>query len=330
MSQTQSKDLHFGPRLKREPSGRQQAWPHRTPATYNRSRHDPGPNFPNKARKNLARELYTARLLRKECISEVAQCYHFVFEVEGRDSFDYRPGQFVSAVAMDENGKQQTRAYSIASAARGNKFELCVNRVENGFFSNHLADLPDLPVGGTIQIHGPHGHFVLQEPITDSIFVATGTGVAPMRAYLEWLFPIGEADRSQGKNIWLVYGTRHESDVYYQAEFEALEKRIPNFHYLPTLSRALDSWTGLRGHVQVHVAKIIEERAETAGQNAACSACRSGDSGGQPEFRHLLLHLRAQLHGLRRPRAARWLRLAQEAGRLRAVRLRKTEPGFQG
>ncbi len=167
---------------------------------------------------------------------------------------------------MDENGKQQTRAYSIASAARGNKFELCVNRVENGFFSNHLADLPDLPVGGTIQIHGPHGHFVLQEPITDSIFVATGTGVAPMRAYLEWLFPIGEADRSQGKNIWLVYGTRHESDVYYQAEFEALEKRIPNFHYLPTLSRALDSWTGLRGHVQVHVAKIIEDRAKRQGR----------------------------------------------------------------
>ena len=65
-------------------------------------------------------------------------------------------------MAEDANGKQQTRAYSIASAANGNRFELCVNRVENGFFSNHLADLPDLPVGGTIRIHGPHGHFILQ------------------------------------------------------------------------------------------------------------------------------------------------------------------------
>jgi ferredoxin-NADP reductase len=214
----------------------------------------------------LARELYTARLLRKDCISEVAQCYHFLFEVEGRDSFPYLPGQFVSAIATDENGKQQTRAYSIASAARSNRFELCVNRVENGFFSNHLADLPDLPVGGTIQIHGPHGHFVLQQPITDSIFVATGTGVAPMRAYLEWLFPVGGEDRSQGKDIWLVYGTRHETDVYYQAEFEALANRAPNFHYLPTLSRALDTWTGLRGHVQVHISSVIEERAKRLGQ----------------------------------------------------------------
>ncbi|MGD1108487.1 MAG: FAD-dependent oxidoreductase [Terracidiphilus sp.] len=214
----------------------------------------------------MARELYTARLARKDCISEVAQCYHFLFEIEGRDSFHYLPGQFVSAVAPDENGKQQTRAYSIASAASGNKFELCVNRVENGFFSNHLADLPDLPVGSTIEIHGPHGHFVLQEPITDSIFVATGTGVAPMRAYLQWLFPADGADRSQGKEIWLVYGTRHETDIYYQAEFEALANRVPNFHYLPTLSRALDSWTGLRGHVQVHVARIIEERAKRQGR----------------------------------------------------------------
>jgi len=201
------------------------------------------------------------------CISEVAQCYHFDFVVEGLESFPYAPGQFVSAVAPDENGKQQTRAYSICSAAKGNRFELCVNRVENGFFSNHLADLPDLPVGAAIQIHGPHGHFVLQEPITDSILIATGTGVAPMRAYTQWLFPEdGDIDRSNGKEIWLVYGTRHETDIYYQEEFEALARRKPNFHYLPTLSRALDSWTGLRGHVQVHIAKIVEERAARLGQ----------------------------------------------------------------
>jgi ferredoxin-NADP reductase len=213
----------------------------------------------------LARELYTARLARKECISEVAQCYHFEFVVDEMENFSYAPGQFISAVATDENGKQQTRAYSIASAPAANRFELCVNRVEEGFFSNHLADLPDMPVGSTIQIHGPHGHFVLQEPITDSILVATGTGVAPMRGYAQWLFPADGPDRSQGKHIWLVYGTRHESDIYYQKEFEALAARKPNFHYLPTLSRALESWTGLRGHVQVHVEAIIKERAARLG-----------------------------------------------------------------
>jgi ferredoxin-NADP reductase len=218
----------------------------------------------------VARELLTARLARKECISEVAQCYHFEFVIDGLESFPFAAGQFVSAVADDANGKQQTRAYSLASAPNLNKFELCVNRVEEGFFSNHLADLPDLPIGSTIQIHGPHGHFILHEPITDSILVATGTGIAPMRGYLQWLFPEGGPDaemgRSNGKQIWLVYGTRHESDIYYQAEFEALAARVPNFHYLPTLSRAEQSWTGLRGYVQEHMARIIEERAARLGQ----------------------------------------------------------------
>ena len=214
----------------------------------------------------MARELLTARLERKECISEVAQCYHFTFVIDELESFPFTAGQFVSAVAPDANGKVQTRAYSIASAANGNKFELCVNRVEEGFFSNHLADLPDLPIGSEIQIHGPHGHFILHAPITDSILIATGTGIAPMRGYLQWLFPAEGQDRSNGKQIWLVYGTRHESDIYYQAEFEALAARVPNFHYLPTLSRALESWTGLRGYVQEHVERILSERAASLGQ----------------------------------------------------------------
>ena len=170
-------------------------------------------------RNALARELLTARLEKKVCISQVAQCYHFEFVVEGVESFPFASGQFISAVAEDPNGKQQTRAYSIASAARESRFDLCVNRVEGGFFSNHLADLTDLEPGATIQIHGP-----------------------PRRR-----------------------GTRHETDVYYQDEFEALARRKPNFHYLPTLSRALPDWTGLRGYVQDHASKIVEERAARLG-----------------------------------------------------------------
>jgi len=106
----------------------------------------------------LPRELYTARLARKICISEVAQCYHFDFVLDGMESFPFTAGQFISAVAADPNGKQQTRAYSIASAAKKNRFDLCINRVENGFFSNYLCDLT---VGATwVQYRrgGPDGH----------------------------------------------------------------------------------------------------------------------------------------------------------------------------
>jgi ferredoxin-NADP reductase len=213
----------------------------------------------------LARELFTARLDKKECISESAQCYHFEFVLDQLASFPFVSGQFVSALAIDPNGKQQTRAYSIASAANANRFDLCVNRVEGGFFSNHLADLTDLPTGGTIQVHGPHGHFLLKEPVTDSILIATGTGIAPMRGFAQWLFPENGPDRSNGHDIWLVYGTRHESEIYYQAEFEALARKHPNFHYIVTLSRAGESWTGNRGYVQTYVGEIVEARAARLG-----------------------------------------------------------------
>jgi ferredoxin-NADP reductase len=212
------------------------------------------------------RAYLSARLLKKRCLSAATQTYHLEFVLPGIESFAFLPGQFISAVADDPAGKEQTRAYSIASAPNGNCFDLCLNRVEGGFFSNLLADLPDLPIGGVVQVYGPNGFFTLREPVTDSILIATGTGVAPMRGFLQWLFPADGPDRSNGKEIWLVYGTRHETEIYYREEFEAYAARYSNFHYVPTLSRASDNWTGLRGYVQEHVAQIVETRAARLGQ----------------------------------------------------------------
>jgi ferredoxin-NADP reductase len=217
----------------------------------------------------LDREFLKARLVKKQCLSESAQTYHLEFVLPEVESFSFLPGQFISAVADDPAGKEQTRAYSIASAPDGNKFDLCLNRVAGGFFSNLLADLPDLPLGGDIQIYGPNGFFTLRAPITDSILVATGTGVAPMRGFLQWLFPANGPDRSDGKEIWLVYGTRHETGIYYREEFESYAARHARFHYLPTLSRSLESWTGLRGYVQEHVEQIVRERAMRLGEPLA-------------------------------------------------------------
>jgi ferredoxin-NADP reductase len=181
------------------------------------------------------------------------------FAVEGLERFEFQPGQFVSFVADDPHGKHQTRAYSIASAVRANEFDVCVNRVEGGFFSNLLCDLKE---GQTLQFHGPHGLFLLRSPLTDAILIATGTGIAPMRGFVQHLFPESGEDRSEGKKLWLVYGTRYESEIYYEDYFEQVAAKHPNFFYSKTLSRPQPEWAGSRGYVQELVDQIAREHAK--------------------------------------------------------------------
>jgi len=98
--------------------------------------------------------------------------------------------------------------------------------------------------------------FTLRNPLKDAIFICTGTGVAPIRGFIQWLF--ANAERSQGHEFWLVFGTRYEADIFYRNFFEKVAQQYSNFHYMPTLSRPGDSWPGSRGYVQEHVRAIVE------------------------------------------------------------------------
>ncbi len=216
--------------------------------------------------------MYTARLLEKKLLSESAQCYHLEFDVPELDNFAFEPGQFISMVAEDGRGKSQTRAYSIASAPRENRFELCLDRVDGGFFSNQLADAKP---GATIPFHGPYGLFVLHRPLVDSILIAAGTGIAPIRGFVEVLFPSEGKDRSEGKHFWLVYGARHASEIYYQHYFEKTAAEHGNFHFLPTVSYPHEGWEGLRGNVEIQVRKLL---LDGAGLDASIGDAKAGQA----------------------------------------------------
>ncbi len=194
----------------------------------------------------MERRMYSAQLLEKNLLSESSQCYHLEFDIPELENFDFEPGQFISMVAEDGRGKSQTRAYSIASAPRGNRFDLCLDRVDGGFFSNQLADARP---GATVPFHGPYGLFVLRRPLVHSVLIAAGTGIAPIRGFVEALFPSEREDRSDGKHFWLVYGARHASEIYYQHYFEKTAAEHANFHFLPTVNHPHEGWEGLRGNV---------------------------------------------------------------------------------
>ena len=183
---------------------------------------------------------------------------HLELEVEGVNHFGYVPGQWLSVKAVTPEGEEMTRAYSIASPPTDNgHVAFCLNRVEEGFMSNYLCGLED---GASISFQGPFGDFILRPPLRDTVFIATGTGVAPFRSMLHWLLALEE--RHQGHQFWLLFGARAEEDLYYKKEFEELAAKHPNFHFLPTLSRAPETWKGLRGYVQQHLGEIVGMRTD--------------------------------------------------------------------
>jgi len=176
---------------------------------------------------------------------------HFVFEVQDVSAFEFVPGQWVSLSAEFE-GKEITRAYSIASApSRGNRFELCLNRVEHGALSPHLFALHP---GETVEVREPMGDFVLRQPPRESVLIATGTGVAPFRSMLQ--ARLSEATLP----FTLLLGVRYEEDLLYRAEFEDMERQYPQFRFLPTLTRPGPGWTGLTGRVQTHLTTVLGQR----------------------------------------------------------------------
>ena len=215
------------------------------------------------------RPIFTALLENKLLLSEPEQCYHLVFAIDDVQTFSYEPGQFISCIAEDSRGKQQTRAYSIASAPDANRFDLCVNRVAGGFFSNRLCDLQP---GDRITFHGPHGLFTMVEPATDSLWLAVETGIAPMRAFAQSLFR-NSRELSTAKEVRLLYGASRESAIYYRDEFEQLAAAHLGFHYAVSLSDGSESWAGVRGPVEDHVEHTV---AAARNANAPAAAQASG------------------------------------------------------
>ncbi|HEX5432456.1 MAG TPA: FAD-binding oxidoreductase [Bryobacteraceae bacterium] len=176
---------------------------------------------------------------------------HFTFQSLGPGPFHFEAGQFVS-FSEEIGGKVITRAYSIASPPDGtNCFELCLNLVPEGFFSSRLFEMEP---GETVEMREPLGMFMLRQPPRDSVFIATGTGIAPFRSMLKRHL------HKSSPAFTLLFGVRYESHLMYRREFEELAEFYPQFHFRPTLSRPEPGWSGRTGHVQAHLEEALGGR----------------------------------------------------------------------
>ncbi len=123
----------------------------------------------------------------------------------------FRPGQFLSCL-LPIAGERLIRPYSIASDPEApERIELLLDRVPHGPGSGYLFDLAP---GARLDFTGPWGTFVLDRaPDAEAVFVALGTGIAPIRPMLR------RASATARQSVTLLYATDHP---LYRDELAAL------------------------------------------------------------------------------------------------------------
>lgn len=178
---------------------------------------------------------------------------HFELFYDSGKTLAFIPGQFISVLCPDQNGKTIRRAYSICSApAVRDHLDLCLKLVATGKVTPWFWALKE---GDRFQIHGPLGKFILPDAIDfDIVFVATGTGIAPFRSMIQTLLPAGFK-----KKIWLIFGVRYDNSIPYHDEWLDLAQKYPNFTYIPTISRPRPEWKGETGYVQTKIEKYCSD-----------------------------------------------------------------------
>jgi NAD(P)H-flavin reductase len=166
------------------------------------------------------------------------------------DEITFRAGQFVSfEIERPELRCPVTRPYSIASPPSSRSvIDLLFNLVPDGPGSTYLFSLR---YGDPVNFRGPAGTFVLRDyPDRRLLFVATGTGIAPLRSMIHARLP-------SPTPVTLIWGLRNERDLYYQDELADLAAQFPEFSYTITLSQPSPEWNGATGRVQSAVEAAI-------------------------------------------------------------------------
>jgi len=209
----------------------------------------------------------------------IGRVNHITFDLKDSDPFlNYVEGQSIGIMPAgeDANGKpHKLRLYSIASTRHGDNFEgntvsLCVRQLQyekdgetiNGVCSTYLCDIKP---GDKVKITGPVGKEMLlpEEEDANIVMLATGTGIAPMRAYLRRMFEPTEKEKNKwnfkGK-AWLFMGAPKSANLLYEEDLQRYIAENPdNFKYTKAISREQQNTKGGRMYIQDRVLESANE-----------------------------------------------------------------------
>jgi CDP-4-dehydro-6-deoxyglucose reductase len=188
-------------------------------------------------------------------------------QLPSAEPYRFYPGQYLDFILRDGT----RRSYSMAAPpSDAHQVRLHIRHMPGGVFTSHVFEAGEtqMKVRDILRIEGPLGSFFLREDSDKPIvFLASGTGFAPIRAIVE-----GMAERGISRPAVLYWGGRRPADLYLDECARAWEKTLPDFRYVPVISDALpeDGWTGRTGFV--HRA-VMEDVPDLSGHQVyACGA----------------------------------------------------------
>lgn len=219
----------------------------------------------------VAKVLYNEKIVGEGAPGETK---HMIFNHDG--NVPYLEGQSIGIITpgIDAKGKpHKVRLYSIASTQHGDfgdgkTVSLAVKRLVyqdddgkevKGVCSNHLCDLE---AGDDVQISGPVGMAMLmpQDPNATIIMLATGTGVAPFRAFMRRAFSENNSDYQFKGTMWLFLGVPTTSTLLYQEEFEEMKANFPeNVRLDYAISREQTDADGNKMYLQTRMKEYEDE-----------------------------------------------------------------------
>ncbi|MCZ2497695.1 2Fe-2S iron-sulfur cluster binding domain-containing protein [Xylophilus sp. Kf1] len=162
---------------------------------------------------------------------------------------NYLPGQYVDVIGSGSI----RRSYSVAGQpSKDGKIDLHIRAVEGGVMSSYWFGAAK--AGDLLRMEGPKGSFFLRDVSgLELVFLATGTGIAPVKAMLEGLAT--RVAPGLPKSITVLWGGRTAADIYWAPD---IDPSLP-FDFVPVLSRADEDWSGARGYVHKQLLKRMSD-----------------------------------------------------------------------
>lgn len=204
---------------------------------------------------------YQAKLLSKTKLAPEVDLFKFSRPPD--NNWTFKAGQYMIFHVPSKDEHPVRRLYSIASPPHQQEtVDFVIEYVPNGLGSTYLSGLK---VGEEATLQGPAGVFTMKETDRDKIFLATGTGVAPMKSMIESILLLPQTSQethqegfllqrlqhlSKQKRLYLFWGMKTCEDMYFLDEFKSLAEKYDHFKFKYCFSRETDLFTKMKDDVK--------------------------------------------------------------------------------